>query len=497
MQKLFTDTRLLDSECQKNFLISEDVMMENAASALEREIRAKVQNGKTVLVFCGGGNNGADGYALARRIYSDYAVKIIECVKPKSKMCILQAKRAKRCKVQVLKVQDFFNNKIGDFEVALDCIFGSGFYGDFLDEQGAIIGKVLDLLNKSNCLKIACDVPTGLRADGSLASSVFCADITVTMGAQKLCLYSDFAKDYVGEVKVCNLGISRELFESQNLNQTENQENSFLLDKGDLILPHRTKTLVNKGSFGCAYIACGQMKGAALIAANACFNFGAGLVSLINPKETFNKTGDSAIPMEVLVTKEFSSKVSALALGMGLGFDEKTIKFYVDFLLQNPSLPVVLDADILHTPYVVKILEERPAGCVLTPHAKELSALLSKCLLGSYSVEECVLKRKDLVQKFCQKYKGAVLLAKGSNPAIGQYLDKGFLYFINPHGGPSLAKGGSGDVLSGMICALLAQGWDSLKATVNASLAHAVASTLIKNDFALTPQKLIEKVCGL
>ncbi|MGI5070538.1 NAD(P)H-hydrate dehydratase [Treponema pectinovorum] len=501
MQRVFKDTRILDAACQKNFLLSEDVMMENAASALESEIRLNSKNDEKIFVFCGGGNNGADGYALARRISGDYAIKIVQCAKPKSNMCILQFERAKNCGIEFIELENFFNQRIDDFDVAVDCIFGSGFYGDFLDEKGKLIAKALDFINDSNCLKIACDVPTGLRVDGSLASSVFCADLTVTMGAQKLCLYSDFAKDYVGKIKVCNLGISRELFETCTENSNDkikgNPSKTYLLEEGDLILPHRNKTFVNKGSFGCACIACGKMKGAAIIAAKACFSFGAGLVTIVNRNENSVDENDFSFPSELLISKEIPSKITSLALGMGLGFDEDTIKFYVDFIINNPKIPVVLDADILYSPYITQILEQRPEGCVLTPHPKEFSSLLEICSLGKYSIEECILNRVELAQKFCEKYEGAVLLAKGSNPVICKYSKNEALLFVNTLGSNSLAKGGSGDVLSGLICSLLAQGWDSLDAAKNASLAHSLASTRIKNDFALTPQKLIEKICEL
>ena len=492
MQKLFLDTRKLDSSCCFAYGLTEEIMMENAASALESQIRLHADCGSKIIILCGGGNNGADGYALARRIRLDYEVKLYKCYEPKSQCCITQAERAEKCGVPLLDVKRFPLGDLRNGAVVVDCIFGSGFRGELEGESAEQIISTLNDVNASSCYRIACDVPTGLRQDGTVCDYTFAADLTVTMGALKMCLYSDKAKDFTGEIVCANLGISRSLFENSN---KENLESAYLLEKEDMVLPFRRKNFVNKGSFGSAWIASGEKVGAGCLAARACLKFGAGLVTLIRPELSFSKADLIDLSVEILTAFEFGERVDCVAAGMGLGHNEREAKYYFDYLRKHKNVSCVLDADLCYSPQIKVFLAERGEGCVLTPHPKEFSALLSVCGLGSYPVEECVNKRAELIEKFCRAFPGVVLLVKGSNPMIGVYnAEKGFKLYINRFGRPSLAKAGSGDVLSGMITALLVQGYSTIEAAISGSLAHAFASHCFKNDFSLTPTSLIEAV---
>lgn len=132
MQKMFYDTRTLDCACRQRYALSEEIMMENAASALKNEICSisldrKIQK---VLILCGSGNNGADGYALARLISGSFKTCVFECGKPSSPLCVLQAERARLCGVSVFETDSFFAENL-DSAVVVDCIFGSGFKGGF------------------------------------------------------------------------------------------------------------------------------------------------------------------------------------------------------------------------------------------------------------------------------------------------------------------------------------------------------------------------------
>lgn len=495
MQKLFLDTRELDSSCRFAYGLSEEIMMENAASALENEIRQKTALGSKILILCGSGDNGADGYALARKIRLDYEVKIYRCYEEKSKNCVVQAERAKKCGVPVIDIKKFPIGDLRTAEVVVDCIFGSGFKGDLRGDNVEQIMSTLNDVNSSQCYRIACDVPTGLRQDGTVADCTFMADCTITMGALKLCLYSDQAKDYIGIIKCANLGISRSLFENSN---KENLEFAYLLEKKDLVLPFRHKNFVNKGSFGSAWIASGEKIGAGCIAARACLRFGAGLVTLIRPELSFSKADLIDLSAEILTAFEFGERVDCIAAGMGLGHNQSEAKYYFDYLKDHKNVNCVLDADLCYSDLMGSFLLERAEGCVLTPHPKEFSALLKVCSLGEFSVEECVTHRLELIEKFCRKFPGVVLLVKGANPMIGTFSQKdGFKLYINSLGRPSLAKAGSGDVLSGMIAALLVQGYSAIDAAISGSLAHALASHKFKNDFSLTPISLIEAVSEL
>lgn len=494
MQNLFFDTRKLDESCREAYGLTEEIMMENAAAALEGAIKERAEfkpYRNRVLILCGGGNNGADGYTLARRLRIHYDVVVFECAEPKSPLCILQRARAEKCGTRFFTLEDFTLEFLESAAVIVDCIYGSGFHGE-LDENVQI------LLNDANCVdsyRIACDVPSGIDLDGNVSHGAFKADLTVSMGALKLCLFQDMAKNHVGEVVCADLGVGRRLFENSS---NFPLKKAALLEESDMMLPHRSDFFVNKGNFGHLAVAYGEKTGAAKIAGRAALNFGAGLVTLVdleNPEPDF-----SSVSEELMTSTSIPSNVSAIALGMGLGRDEKaqgTIQKYLDFLAANKEIPCLIDADAFYFEKLADFLAERCRKVVLTPHPKEFQSLLEICGFGEYSVDECVRKRADLIEGFCKKYPKCVLLVKGANPMIGYFDGRKYNLYVNSYGRPSLAKAGSGDVLSGLAAALLSQKYSCIDAVASASLAHAIASRGIGCDYALTPLKLIDCVAGL
>ena len=513
MQSLFSDTRILDKAARERYGLTEELMMENAAAALERAViqsllqRAEpsAQAGKPmageqrVVVLCGSGNNGADGYALSRRLAGFGAsgtmpiVPVIVAVsEPKSDLCKLQAERAKKCGVECIPAdavctESEKNNAVFESAaVIVDCIFGSGFHGD-LDEKTA---RLCVLANDSSAMRIACDVPTGLREDGTISSGAFCADCTVTMGALKCSLYSDAAKDVVGPIICENLGVSRALFEAE-------PAAAFLLEESDLVLPHREKNVVNKGSFGHAAVASGEKIGTSCIAGEAALHFGAGLVSLVRLGTPFEKAELPQVTPELMTASDFPANTTAVALGMGLGRADEVVQPYLDWLSAHKNIPCVIDADACFCSGLAAFLHARAERTVLTPHPKEFQFLLQNVGLGDYTIDDCVNRRPALVEKFCRAFPQAVLLVKGANPMIGTFDGERFYLFVNPLGTNALAKAGSGDVLAGLISALLAQGRTALDATIHGSIAHALASRKCKSDYSLTPLALIAATAEL
>ena len=481
MQKLYLDTKKLDNSCRASYGLTEEIMMENAAIALENVVRNQSQQAQKILILCGSGNNGADGYTLSRRLRFDYDVSVIQFREPKSQLCKIQAERAEKCGVRFVKREDLSFYDLRFTDIIVDCIFGSGFH-DKLDEK--IQGSLADL-NSCECLKIACDVPTGLHENGTVTEGAFIADITVTMGALKTCLYSDAAKDFVGEIHCADLGVNRRLYENSN---NSNLVKGMLLEKSDLNLPHRNLNNVNKGTFGHVAIASGEKQGAAAISGSAALRFGAGLVTIVHKHSS--KKGLDIFP-ELMLSSEIPEKTSALAFGMGLGRKEELIQPYFDYLLEHSNIKCVIDADACHSEGLKNFLEKKEKGVVLTPHPKEFQAILKNCDLGEYPIEECIVNRLELVEKFCRKFPKKTLILKGANSIIAHFDGYKYKMFINPLGKPCLAKAGSGDVLSGMVVALLAQHRKTLEAAISASLAHSLASHKVKCDYAMTPYDLI------
>lgn len=588
MQNIFYDTRILDQAARDTFGLTEDIMMENAAAALERQGSEhffspdnKYINRPCVLILAGGGNNGADGYALARRIVQHKIdVAVCQVYEPKSAMCVLQADRAKKAGaifINPYDLDEWIERASFDLRVVYDCVFGSGFHGTLDAMAAAVIASANKI---DGAYKIACDLPTGCGASDCKAASdsgidkncsqgqnaandsaiyknsfqgqnaaAFRADTTVTMGALKLALYSDAAKDACGKIVVADLGVSRSNFESaarivcapandsggdkdysqaknagreQKASQAQNPAAALpcaqVLEPTDARLPLREKKQnSHKGTYGHTAIFAGTKPGAAVIAGHAALKFGSGLASLvpIAGKINFENVTDFELMVADTIPKNATALVAGPGLGrpddFGLAGNSSQAQKAADnnsSLASNPgivfafsalkssAMPLVLDADIFYWPQIKDLLAAKK-NVVLTPHPKEFAALLKNLGMGDYTVAQVVERRLELAKDFCAAFPGATLLLKGANVLIASKLqgEQEPRVYINALGTSALAKGGSGDVLAGMIAALLAQGYLPLEAAVTASIAHASASHAFDGkDYALTPFGLIGEI---
>ena len=461
MKKVFDEVGTLDRRCYEEFALSEDILMEHAASSMAKFCEEKFEESCTILIVCGVGNNGADGIALARLLYKKFDVKLYIPFGVKSQMAQLQLKR-----VKLLGIEEI--NFVCSCAVVVDCLFGSGLNKD-LDEASI---ELIKRLNYLEAYKIACDIPSGINSLGQINSVAFKADLTITMGAYKKSLFSDMAKDYVGNIFVANLGIQREIYEDNS--------NTFLLEKSDMNLPFRKDKNSHKGTFGHAVIIMGEKCGAGRIACDAAFKFGAGLVTAVSHKEL-------NLPYHIMQCHCLPKNCTSIAIGMGLGnYEYEEIR---NILALN--IPKVIDADLFYEELIIETLNK---DVVLTPHPKEFCSLLKLCNIVDINVNILQYDRFKYVEMFTSKYPNVTLLLKGANTIIAKAEKR----YINNHGTPSLSKGGSGDVLSGLIASLLAQGYNSVDATITASLAHSfAASNFSKNSYALAPQDIIDEVTKL
>ncbi len=461
MLSVYEKVIALDKRALEEFNLSEDILMENAAMALERAVLQNASLGAKVIILCGSGDNGGDGYALARRLVGRFKTLVFEMKLAKSPMCQLQKERAKKVGV-VIKAWEEKNEDL-ECDVLIDCVVGSNFKGElepFLNFES---------LSQKACFKIACDIPSGIDSKGRVDKRAFKADMTISMGAIKSCLLSDRAKDYVGELKVGHLGVFNQIYEIPT--------DTFLLEKSDLKLPLRDKKNAHKGDYGHVHILLGKHSGAGLLSALSALSFGSGVVSV---QALECEITSSNKPLELVFCENFPNPLSAFALGMGLeGFPK-------DFNKWLELAPCVLDAGVFYHKEVLQALEKE---VVLTPHPKEFLSLLK--LVGiNISMLELLDNKLEIARGFSQKYPKVVLLLKGANTLIAH---QGRI-FINILGSVALAKAGSGDVLAGLILSLLSQNYTPLDAAINASLAHAIASLEFKNNYALTPLDLIEKI---
>ncbi|MGL2663340.1 NAD(P)H-hydrate dehydratase [Helicobacter pylori] len=461
MLSVYEKGNALDKRAIEELLLSEDILMENAAMALERAVLKNASLGAKVIILCGSGDNGGDGYALARRLVGRFRVLVFEMKRAKSPMCQLQKERAKKVGV-VIKAWEEKNEDL-ECDVLIDCVVGSAFKGGlepFLDFES---------LSQKACFKIACDIPSGIDSKGRVDKRAFKADMTISMGAIKSCLLSDRAKDYVGELKVGHLGVFNPIYEIPT--------DTFLLEKSDLKLPLRDKKNAHKGDYGHAHVLLGKHSGAGLLSALSALSFGSGVVSVqaLECEITSNNK-----PLELVFCENFPNLLSAFALGMGLENIPKDFNKWLELA------PCVLDAGVFYHKEVLQALEKE---VILTPHPKEFLSLLK--LVGiNMSMLELLDNKLEIARDFSQKYPKVVLLLKGANTLIAHQGRT----FINNLGSVALAKAGSGDVLAGLILSLLSQNYTPLDAAINASLAHALAGLEFKNNYALTPLDLIEKI---
>ena len=545
MKKIFFSTEELDARASAKFGLGEQILMENAAGRIEGEIRKRLKKGSCVLALCGGGNNGADAMAALRKLSGDFSCTALCVLQNRSAAGKFQAEAAQAAGVRLIDIAsakddcghvegasskdacahesvggsslkgagaseprgereslsgadisgggdklcakftsakfetaedggDFgkLGNECGEPRILHDEITGAdciidGIFGSGLNKAlSSEICEILSLANSAKSLKIAIDIPSGIDKSGRILGGAFCADLTIAMGALKLALFSDGAKDQVGRIKVANLGISRSNFERRS--------EYFLLQKSDLKLPLRTKQNTNKGDFGHTYVVSGQMSGAAQMAALAAHAIGSGLVSVVSD-EPLNLS-------PILMQKSSFNAARVVVCGCGLG--ERKIDLAA---LRDKSC--VIDADLCYKHEILSLLNAN-SNLIITPHPKEFCSLLKIAGIADLSVSELQERRFEFARAWSDKFSG-VLVLKGANTLIAQ---AGIIYVCDK-GSAALAKGGSGDVLAGLIGGLLAQGYPPLQASICGVLAHALAARAFsKNSYALNPLDLIEEV---
>ncbi|WP_169777858.1 NAD(P)H-hydrate dehydratase [Campylobacter curvus] len=460
MKRLFESTAELDTRASEKFGLGDEILMENAAASIANFIRKKFKKKAKILGVCGAGNNGADVFAALRMLALDYEASFYACEKELKPLAAKQRQRALEAGVREA-------GEIGEAACIIDGIFGSG-----LSRQlGASHIKTIEILNENKAYKVACDVPSGLNKQGAILGACVKADVTICMGARKIGLYSDVAKDYTGKILLARLGVSSKNFSVQS--------EDHLLTRRDMKLPFRGKNDTNKGDFGHVFVLAGEHKGAAMMAANAANAIGAGLVSVVSQSEI------SSLEENIMQAKSLSAKMNAGALGMGLGRQN-----CADLPLgELAGKALVIDADMCYEPRVIELLRSNE-NIVITPHPKEFCSLLALAGIAHIDIKTLQNDRFKFAREWSLKFKN-VLLLKGANTIIAQ---NGRLYIMR-HGTSALAKGGSGDVLSGLVAGLLAQGYSPLDAAVTASLAHALgARKFKKNNYALSPKNIIEGV---
>ncbi len=466
MQPLYKSCYPLDQRCYEEYNLSEDILMEHASMGMANYIRTNFKEGCSLLIVSGVGNNGADGLVLARQLHGSYDVKVLLPFGVRSVMAEVQLER-----IQALDIT--FVDEVCEADVIVDAIFGAGLSRE-IDEKTR---KLIVQLEALNGFKIACDIPTGIDINGNpFPMALFC-DVTITMGALKESLYSDMAKDYVGEIICVDLGVSHYKYTDGF------RVDSYLLESSDIKLPNRYMKNSHKGNFGHLAVIVGDKEGASTISALSALRFGAGLVSLIGDMRT-------TPPISLMIDEVLPHNTTAIAFGMGVIEFEELI---IEEILNHKS-PIILDAGVFSNEITLDFLEQNSRDIILTPHPKEFVKLWNMTIDSPLNISILQANRFEKVREFCSLFPNVTLLLKGANMIIA----KQNRLFINSLGTSKLSKGGSGDVLSGLIGSLLAQGYNGLEATIQASLALTKgANSYNGNSYAMLPTDLIEEIAFL
>lgn len=476
-----------DKDTIENLGIPSLELMERAARSCIDSMKKEKLDFTDVLVVCGSGNNGGDGFAIARLLKEEgCAVTVFMAGNP--------AHLSAECRYQ-WKLFESIGGSIrdhypdGTYSLIIDAIFGVGLSREVTGHYR----EVIEWMNEASGTKVAVDIPSGINAgNGCVLGIAFRADYTVTFQVEKIGLIFYPGKEYAGKVTVTDIGISLRTME-------KNKNIAYLPDREEYIrmLPDRPEDS-NKGTYGRLLVIAGSkgMSGAAFLNAMAAYRMGAGLVQIYT--EESNRIILQALLPEAIITtytefdkeevKRLLSHADAVCIGSGLS-RSKTAKKILKTVLSNVEVACVIDADGLnllaeHLKYTEYLTEGR---FILTPHMKEMSRLTG------LSVPEIRANRQQVLESLTEEWNVTCVL-KDSRTLIGE---AGKRTCVNTSGCQSLAKGGSGDVLCGVIAGLLAQGISTFEAATLGTYIHGLSGETAareKNSYSILARDLLESL---
>lgn len=449
-------------------------LMERAATALTKAITERWSTETPVTVFAGPGNNGGDALAVSRMMAEKGYKMEVFLFNPKGDLspdC-----RTNKELVEMMEEitfheisTQFVPPALTPDHLVIDGLFGSGLNKPLSGGFAAVVKYI----NSSPAIVVSIDIPSGLMGEENtfnVKSNIVHADVTLSLQLPKLAFLFAENAEFVGEWDILDIQLSEE-----GIEETEtNYEMMELEDIRSLIKPRRQ--FAHKGNFGHALLIAGSkgMAGASVLSARACLRSGVGLLTIHAPICN-NDILQTAVPEAMVETDASESYFAvptdtddyqAIGIGPGLGKNEETETALIE-QLEHSQTPTVVDADALnilanhrHT------LTHLPKGSILTPHPKELERLTGKCQ-DSY---ERLTKAIELAREA-----NVHIILKGAYSVV---ITPDGRCFFNPTGNPGMATGGSGDVLTGVILALLAQGYPAEDAAKIGTYIHGLAGDI-------------------
>lgn len=470
-------------------------LMENAGKGIAERILSGLASGNTsaIAVVCGTGNNGGDGFVIARHLHTAGCTIRLFCAGPEEKLS--DDARKNYLRAHEIGLRTTFLSNISQLaidestDLIVDAIFGTGFTG----VPRGITSEVIERLNDTGIMIVSVDLPSGVNAgSGACEGAAINAEVTYTLALPKFGLYLSPGREQAGDVVTVPIGIK----ESTLTRFAIQTELTTFVEAGEL-LPYR-KPDGHKGDFGKLLVIAGStgLTGAASLVGTSALRSGCGLVKVgcpatvlpiiaaqvaeltTYPLPDVGKKGHLALRGlgEIL---ELVKPHDAVALGPGLGQHHETSEL-VKRLVAKIDKPLVIDADGLNAlKGTTECFAQRTAPTVLTPHPGEFERLTGEPASLDYQV------RIQQVRKYASEWK-VVLLLKGSPTLIS---DSSGSVWLNPTGNSGMATGGSGDVLTGMIGSLLAQGCSAIDAARCAAYLHGMAGDIAAEE--LTARAMI------
>ncbi len=466
----------LDQFTIENEPIAPIDLMERACRAFVDWYVLHFRADKKVGVVCGPGNNGGDGLGIARMLKElGYSVNVWivkgDLTETESHKMNLERIQGKINIVEISTNPD--PGLFGNCNILIDALLGSG----LSRPVGGIFAQVISCMNQTGAIRIAVDIPTGLFADSRSSGEIVIAHQTVTFQLPKLAFLFPENNRWVGKWHLVDIGLSKGFLKSIPVS------NYFVTDKSVKKIIKPRNQFSHKGTYGHALLIAGSYgkMGACVLAAMGAMRSGLGLLSVHIPASGYAII-QTSVPeaMASVDTSEsyFSSapenlNYTSIGIGPGLGTNSETVVALAK-VLKKFRKPIVIDADALNILSLHPELQQLiPEGSILTPHPKEFERLAG-CWENDFA-------RLELLRSFSIKLKSVIVL-KGAYTSIA--CPDGNVYF-NSTGNPGMAKGGSGDVLTGILTAIISQGYPSKETALLGVYLHGLAGDLAANEFGM------------
>ncbi|MGZ8829016.1 MAG: NAD(P)H-hydrate dehydratase [Thermoanaerobaculia bacterium] len=491
--KILTSEQMqnIDRRATESFGVPSIVLMENAALAVIDAIQAHFPGIDRAAIFCGTGRNGGDGFAIARHLENRGVVPVILIVGDRARIAgdaLTNFITCQRLSIPIYDITDA--DHVGDAfahasdaDIVIDAIFGTGLNR----APEGVHAEVIRVIAEMRLPVVAVDLPSGANASSNeVFDPCVQAEVTVTFAAPKICHVFEPAATYCGEVIVADISIPEAAL------QDEGPLLSLLTPKDiqPLIAPRLSQT--HKGTYGHAGVIGGSpgRSGAAVLCARGAIRMGAGLVTVMTDGETaklVHAASAESMTYSGNDIREFLQKKSAVVIGPGLPDHERAYT-WVRSTVASIDLPMIIDASALNA-FAARVSEINPEGRprVITPHPGELARLTGSDT-ATINADRINAAREAARASKC------VVVLKGFQSLIAE--PDGQVY-VNPTGNPGMAAGGTGDVLAGMIVALLARGDDPAEAACAAVYLHGLAGDILKDesgDIGLAALDLAERV---